>query len=364
MNAAQTMNEWIARFWEDFPAWRQAMAACPHGEKGRANPYHLEGDCWSHTMMVCQRALTEGAQKRVALAALLHDLGKPQCREVDPKAGYVRFAGHESLSAFMALDVLKKWYADGQVDPEEISAQDIFSIIALHALPYRVQEVEKLNDKFRYAKTAYIDLLWLHRCDALGRFALKGCFDEERYDKLKWVAYYLEHRAPQPSPQAPVIELLVGPSGSGKSTYVEKKIASGFGGLVLSRDALVMRYGAKESYAECWESLCDEDHKQIDAELDELFENYVTSGKNIIVDMMNLNRESRHRWLEKTPKRYFKKATVFLLSYREILDRSEKQCPYKCIPKEALLSMMKRFEMPLYDEVDRVEFVREQANKT
>ena len=49
--------------------------------------WHGEGDVWTHTRMVCQtlaqlpdfRALAPRRQQALALAALLHDLGKIRC---------------------------------------------------------------------------------------------------------------------------------------------------------------------------------------------------------------------------------------------------------------------------------------------
>ena len=56
------------------------------------NPeFHAEGDVWTHTKMVCEElvkleafcVLSEDQQQAVFLAALLHDIGKPETKTTD-----------------------------------------------------------------------------------------------------------------------------------------------------------------------------------------------------------------------------------------------------------------------------------------
>lgn len=66
--------------------WIDRMANTPQ------NPaWHAEGDVWTHTRMVCDalaglegfRALSGDARDALALAALLHDIGKPACTKLE-----------------------------------------------------------------------------------------------------------------------------------------------------------------------------------------------------------------------------------------------------------------------------------------
>lgn len=351
-----TVDELVAWFQKRHPEWRERLIGCRHNEEGRElNPYHLEGDCWSHTMMVCKVAQMERVEWSVAIAALLHDLGKPACREVNPANGHVRFSGHEPLSAYIALDILKELEAERWVDRGQI--EEIFALIALHALPYKVKEQRSMVAKFRYARPLYRQLLKLYRCDSLGRFATAGLFDKREETRLgKW-ADEMEESEELGTAQGPRIELLVGPSNSGKSTYLRWRIGEGYRGAILSRDRHVLASGGGKSYSESWNSSDEADHRRIDEELEREFRRYVGEGKDVIVDMMNLTCTSRRRWLENLPKQYRKKATVFLTTYSEIIRRNRAQHPGKFIPETAIEAMMKRFEFPLYDEVDSIQYV-------
>jgi putative nucleotidyltransferase with HDIG domain len=53
-------------------------------------------------MMVCKVAELRGYDRVVQVSALLHDIGKPQSRKINPKNNHVNFWGHEELSAKMA----------------------------------------------------------------------------------------------------------------------------------------------------------------------------------------------------------------------------------------------------------------------
>ncbi len=130
------------------------------------NPYHIEGDCWSHTMMVCKIAELKGYDRLVQVASLLHDIGKPKSRRVNPRNGHVQFFGHEELSAKMAKPLLNDLIARDMLLVDE--AKEVEEIIALHGEIYKDRKgvEEKLKNKSSWLK----HLLELHQCDDLGRF--------------------------------------------------------------------------------------------------------------------------------------------------------------------------------------------------
>lgn len=55
------------------------------------------------------------ARAGLRLAALFHDVGKPQTRAVDPVSGRVSFMGHDRDGAVAALAVLDRWHAANAV---------------------------------------------------------------------------------------------------------------------------------------------------------------------------------------------------------------------------------------------------------
>lgn len=65
--------------------------------------HHL--DVWDHTRLVVRNA--DAGDEVLRLAALLHDVGKPATRTVDPD-GRIRFNGHELVGAQMAKEMLQR----------------------------------------------------------------------------------------------------------------------------------------------------------------------------------------------------------------------------------------------------------------
>lgn len=73
--------------------------------------YHTK-DVWQHTLDVVDRAARQPhpddkIRLVVTLAAVFHDVGKPECRVVDSE-GRVRFIGHERIGARVAASVLRR----------------------------------------------------------------------------------------------------------------------------------------------------------------------------------------------------------------------------------------------------------------
>jgi len=83
-----SVNELIHWFQVEFSELADAMKNSDHAVTGdEPNPYHIEGDVFCHTMLVCQRAEIMDVPKINKICALLHDIGKPMARiELDFEA--------------------------------------------------------------------------------------------------------------------------------------------------------------------------------------------------------------------------------------------------------------------------------------
>jgi len=163
-----TMYHYISWFQNNYKELHNDMLTCNHNfDHKNLNPYHLESDCWSHTMMVCKIAEIQGYSKVVQIAALLHDIGKPKARAVNPTNNRVRFFGHEKLSVDIASDILKRMVIEEMINLDEMN--DIQIIILHHGDIYKNDEktmYEILNQDTRIYKL----LTELSYCDNLGRF--------------------------------------------------------------------------------------------------------------------------------------------------------------------------------------------------
>jgi poly(A) polymerase len=102
----------------------QAMEGVEHEyTKG----HHLEGDVLRHTLLVLQNA-KPGVESQ--LAALLHDVGKPESQEVID--GLIRFLGHEKVGGEMAEGIMRRLKFDGNV------IRRVRSIVENHMRPHHL----------------------------------------------------------------------------------------------------------------------------------------------------------------------------------------------------------------------------------
>lgn len=122
------------------------------------NPHHIF-DVWEHTIRVI---VNSPHGKVMRLAALLHDVGKPQCFSLDSN-GVGHFHGHPKVSADMAGVIMRRL----RLDNKTISR--VVTIIEFH--DYRptpdAKSVRRLLSKI--GADAYTDLMALKRADVLGQ---------------------------------------------------------------------------------------------------------------------------------------------------------------------------------------------------
>jgi putative nucleotidyltransferase with HDIG domain len=124
--------------------WPAVVAACPWLAPLAATPqepiFHAEGDVLTHTGMVLEalaglaewRALPENDRAAVMLAALLHDIGKPDCTRVE--GGAITSRGHARAGAAIARRLL--WGAEGLgLPPGPAERAEIAALVRLHGLP-------------------------------------------------------------------------------------------------------------------------------------------------------------------------------------------------------------------------------------
>ena len=171
------MTQLIDWFSTTYPNYKKALLSCHHNfDEHETNPYHVEGDCWSHTMMVCKVAELKGYDKVVQVSALLHDLGKPSSRKINPKNNHVQFFGHEKKSALLAKPLLEALVRKKEITKEE--SLEIEELILLHGMLYKMDN-EEIVKKFKGRENFFRHLVELVECDSLGRFSNTPSFNKE-----------------------------------------------------------------------------------------------------------------------------------------------------------------------------------------
>ena len=97
------------------------------------------------------------------------------------------------------------------------------------------------------------------------------------------------------------------------------------------------------------------EQKEIDSLLMTQYQEALKLEKNIIVDMTNMSKKSRKKWLnDSKTSGYFKLAKVFIEPKSVLMSR---MTPEKSIPEFVIDSMMKSFVYPNLEEFKRVDLV-------
>jgi len=168
MNSTESMIEFLTWFQTHYPHLKKTLLESNHNfDDSDVNPYHVEGDCWSHTMMVCKIAELKGYDKVVQVSALLHDIGKPPSRKINPKNNHVNFFGHEEISSKLAELLVEDLVKREMLTLEE--SEEVLVLIALHGEIYKHRD--EVKKQLQSKPTWFKHLLELSECDDLGRFS-------------------------------------------------------------------------------------------------------------------------------------------------------------------------------------------------
>jgi len=151
----------------------------------------------------------------------------------------------------------------------------------------------------------------------------------------------------------PYLVLLVGTPLSGKSTLLKEHFSDEDYTLI-SRDEILMESAKTRDYKKAWDIISSkkDGQKKVDKKLKYRLLELAKNSENVIVDMTNLTKKSRHKHLAKFPK-HFRTAIVFeFLSEKEYTIRNDKRDKEenKAIPTITLNRMKASYEDITDDE--------------
>jgi putative nucleotidyltransferase with HDIG domain len=314
------------------------------------NPYHLEGDVWTHTMMVVLEAsklkkkLDGNMYNHVLVSALLHDIGKPLARKVSKEKKRVHFWGHEPISAFLCISILKDIEKEFNI---KLNHRLIIEAIAMHTDVYNVPR-EKLADRLIKNQPLADLLSYLSSADYAGRFFEMGERDMEHIEVKPSSGLY----APKETKE---VVCMIGLPCSGKSTVLKDMKEQHEGYVVLSRDDIVMELGRRTSFNLSYnEAFKLVDQKEVDKMFQGRRSTYIKLGLNVIIDMTNMGRKARRRNMQGF-KDYYKTAHVCMTDLATIRHRNEHRAG-KVLPQRVFENMTNSFQPPLYDEFDHIDW--------
>lgn len=338
---SNSMDELVRWFQEKYPEFVEEMRSSSHHYyPTEPNPYHIEGDVWTHTMMVCQAARNY-TSPAIQMAALLHDLGKPECRKLNDDRRRASFYGHAGLSAWGSLEVM----TERGLSPVDRALA--FQLIAMHTDPFTLTSVQ-LSARLSGASESFLGALQaLVKADTEGRFYSAG---EAGSRADYYIAAPITNRTlPE---DAPTATFLIGLPCTGKSTLVRE---AGWESVTHSRDSILMEFATEgESYNDVFSRLGREDA------VDQLFDSRLTDAvrrkEHIVIDRTNLTRKGRNRIISRLRNQYHTRAIVCLETPSTIIERNEGR-EGKYIPPEVMTNMAKSFSVPTHEHFDQIDYL-------
>ena len=329
------------------------------------NPFHLENDVWSHTMMVlnCAAELIkeysekyfEGREynnyinkRAIIIAALLHDIGKVYTYEEKEEKQKVYFINHANVSMFYAIDII-----DYFIEKELITNYDkkeILFLINKHYDLYEMDECDIINKFWKFGFDYFLDLFILVLADNYGRIAS----DNKRMENLDNISFaeigstmwrLIQY---QYNGRRPEITFMVGIPYSGKTTLLKKYTDN-----IISRDDIVMELSPNMTYSEAFANV---DHKKVDEILMTRFNRAVEKRQNIFIDMCNTSKKSRNKFLcgnTHVLKEYWRIANVLLIGESELRKRIDMRKD-KVIPQNVIDNFIKKLSIPYFDEFNEI----------
>ncbi len=143
--------------------------------------WHPEGDVFTHTRIMLDM-LTGDPPKELALAVLLHDIGKPPTYSYDQDADRIRFNGHDRVGTEMAEKILQRLKYSKQ------TTEDVCAMVANHMNFMNVQKMRTAKVKRFMARPTFEQEMELHRVDCASSNGFTENYDFLRSKEQEFAA--------------------------------------------------------------------------------------------------------------------------------------------------------------------------------
>ena len=305
----------VCWFIEKYPQYYLDMINSNHCvELLKPNIFHTEGTVWTHTMMVMtwiEATVDEESDDYIILltSGLLHDLGKPSCEErveaTDVKPVRNSFSGHEGMSVYLGMSVLKQLQKDFPSYYTDEVVEYIIKVVGTHGVAIEGPNTRflELREKFRIA-------------DKKGaiRQVDEGMFSQ--YEKRKFASNNNVSDDKE-------LVIMTGMPCVGKSTIICEHFPDYD---ILSRDDVLMEYF--KDNVDCNEYTYNIAYNTIHSNPDMLkeferkFEQRIKTlsqeSDKVVIDMTMMPMTSRRKMMNRFPKH--RRKSVVLMTDKETLD--------------------------------------------
>jgi putative nucleotidyltransferase with HDIG domain len=334
--------------------------------------YHAEGDVYTHTTMVVQELIQLAEWKQLSntersvmfIAALLHDVAKPTCTQIDEK-GRITSPGHAKRGAKLARQIL--W--ELPMMPPLTIRESIVSLVRFHGLPLWFLEKES-PDKAVYEASLQIRLdlvALLAEADIRGRICHdqvelleriqlfreycqeQGCYDQPRtfpckYSRFRYFQGWQDNPlySPYVKPSFEVI-LMVGLPGSGKDTWIKKNLPDW---PIVSLDEIRKQHRIHPE---------DSQGKVIQLAKEQAKE-WLRQKRSFVWNATNLTQFIRKPLIQLFASYQARVRIVYVdIPPQVALDRNRKRTEY--VPEKVILKLASKLEVPEHSEAHQVDWI-------
>ncbi len=146
--------------------------------------FHPEGDVWAHTLIMLKKMVNPSEE--LALAVLLHDVGKPSTFTVQDR---IRFNEHDHVGASLTTKICRRLRLPGK------QVEHIASLVGNHMRFMMVKRMRESKLKRFLRMERFEDHLELHRLDCLGSH---GSLENWEFCRAKLVEFEQEKEPLRP----------------------------------------------------------------------------------------------------------------------------------------------------------------------
>lgn len=347
----------IKNFYQKYPEIISEMKQCDHNDSEYCvfSDWHLEGDVWTHTMMVVShlKRLVKYSNNpfELIVAGLLHDIGKPLSREFKEDKNKITFYGHSGVSTFIAAGIIKKLVPNFTHD----QVIYVLRLINYHQVLFDIRDdssyisIKKFEEKFNSMQGVELlhDVNLLRIADTRGHISSYSATHSEKIKEIlgRLATKYYPRYSSRYNESKPEAVIMVGIPGCGKSTYIKKYLSDH---IVVSRDNQFQKLYPNLSYSDAW-NIADQE------EISKMFQNdlseAIKSNNNIVLDLTNLTHKWRMKFINTLKSKFSIKIIVLMPDFNIVKQRNFNRIG-KVIPENVVLNMMKSFQLPFENETN------------
>lgn len=333
----------------------KSMRDCHHFYNNNINPYHLEGDVWTHTMLVYNQA--DEMDYIELIMALCHDIGKVFTRKYNEKTGKVTMYGHANASIQPTIDFISTLEKQGILTKEEILH---FIGVGLPAMANHMVYYQNLDkaDYFSFSRFETIKKEISHYIERMADMDSKGSICKKEIVKGKKtniVEKPFKHK--KHIDGLPSIIIWTGLPGSGKdylaNIYFDNIVSFDNCRIELYKENVSknkwLNLSDKEIYNNAFK-FCNENNVDLNKKLRKKVIQLTNKGENVCICNTSLTRKSRRKLINILGPNKFNFILNQVFAPTDVILKRNTNRSSKTVPIDVINRMMKNMTVATHFE--------------